>query len=176
MSRVKRIDLWNRYFIKNTGTCLCCTKAILKRDDETTWHMGHIIGDKDRGTGCIDNLWPICVDCNNASKKFSSTYTYMAHIGTITMEKALYYENEQKLYLAKCAMGTVDYKCLGYNNNGNRCSFNRITNFCCRKHSENEQTWINKYMKEFEERYDALIPMDESDEDDGECCSMDTSL
>jgi len=174
MSRVNRIDLWNRYFIKNTGTCPCCKKVILIRDDETTWHKGHIIGDKDRGTGCIDNLWPICVVCNNASKPFTSIYTYMAYIGTMSMEKAIMLEHEQKNYLAKCVIGEIDYKCLGYNKNGKRCSFNKITNYCCKKHSNNEQMWINKYMEQFTN----VVPMEESDEifDDGECCAMDTSL
>jgi len=175
MSRVNRIDLWNRYFIKDTGLCLCCKKAILLRDDETTWHKGHIIGDKDRGTGCMDNLWPICVSCNNASKPFTSTYTYMAYIGTMSLEHATMLEREQKNYLAKCASGDIDYKCLGYNKDGKRCSFNKITNFCCRKHSKNEQIWLNKYIEQFNK----VIPMNNSDDefsDDGKCCDMDLSL
>lgn len=185
MSRVNRIDLWNRYFMKETGLCLCCKKAILIRDDETTWHKGHILGDKDRGTGCMDNLWPICVGCNNTSKPFTSIYTYMAYIGTMSLEKATMLEREHRLYLAKCAMGEVDFKCLGYNKNGKRCSFNRISQFCCRKHSSEEQLWITKYM----EQNNKIIPMDESNDefdnefddeliyiDDGRLCPMDTSL
>lgn len=66
----------------------------------------------------------------------------MADIGTMEYENAIYLEKNQRDYLAKCVQGTVDFTCLEYTLSGKRCTYNRVTRFCCKRHSTEESISI----------------------------------
>lgn len=55
-----REQLWKRYFNFIEGECYCCSKTIKITD----FDCGHIISVKNNGNDSIDNLKPICRQCN----------------------------------------------------------------------------------------------------------------
>ena len=58
-----RMCVWNRYFGKNeTGSCPLCNNMI--RVGKNGFHCGHIKSTMNGGLTEIDNLRPICGDCN----------------------------------------------------------------------------------------------------------------
>jgi hypothetical protein len=58
-----RMCVWNRYFGKSeTGLCPICDKKI--RVGKNGFHCGHIISEANNGVTEVDNLRPICADCN----------------------------------------------------------------------------------------------------------------
>lgn len=58
-----RMCVWNRYFGQSeTGLCPICDKKI--RVGKNGFHCGHIISEKNGGLTELDNLRPICADCN----------------------------------------------------------------------------------------------------------------
>ena len=60
-----KIDVWNKYIGQNIRTtkCICCCNKII---DVVDFHAGHIISEKNNGTTSIDNIIPICGDCNKS--------------------------------------------------------------------------------------------------------------
>lgn len=54
---------WNEFIGKNKGTdlCLCCSKSEI---DKSEFHCGHVISVKNGGNDFVDNLRPICAQCN----------------------------------------------------------------------------------------------------------------
>ena len=66
ISSAMRFNIWKKY-IGDTieGECLCCYKnKITPFTNHNTFHAGHIISEKNGGKITIDNLLPICRDCN----------------------------------------------------------------------------------------------------------------
>lgn len=58
-----RMCVWNRYFGNNeNGICPICNKKI--RVGKNGFHCGHIISEANGGLTDLDNLRPICSDCN----------------------------------------------------------------------------------------------------------------
>lgn len=58
-----RMCVWNRYFGKSeTGLCPICDKKI--RVGKNGFHCGHITSEANNGVTEVDNLRPICADCN----------------------------------------------------------------------------------------------------------------
>jgi hypothetical protein len=58
-----RMCVWNRYFGNSeTGMCPICDKKI--RVGKNGFHCGHIISEANGGVTDLDNLRPICADCN----------------------------------------------------------------------------------------------------------------
>ena len=60
-----KTDIWNKYIgddIRNSK-CLCCSS---KKISVESFHAGHIISEKDGGDTTIDNLIPICSECNSS--------------------------------------------------------------------------------------------------------------
>jgi hypothetical protein len=55
-------DAWNTYNGSDKGDapCWCCGDSI----NSKTFHAGHIISEKNKGTCTIDNILPICAGCN----------------------------------------------------------------------------------------------------------------
>jgi hypothetical protein len=62
----KRMAVWDRYFPKQRiGNCLICNDEI---DISDKWEAGHIISHSKGGNDNIENLRPICVNCNRSMK------------------------------------------------------------------------------------------------------------
>lgn len=57
-----REDLWRRYFPGNfVGACQVCSDEF---DALSAWHAGHITSEAKGGSTTLDNLAPICAECN----------------------------------------------------------------------------------------------------------------
>ena len=54
---------WDIYIGKELGTakCYCCKYNIISKND---FHAGHYISEKNGGEAKVDNIRPICSDCN----------------------------------------------------------------------------------------------------------------
>jgi hypothetical protein len=63
ISKQFKKELWTKYCgEKMVNDCWCCKKAI----DALTYHAGHILAEANGGPVTLDNLRPICTDCNVA--------------------------------------------------------------------------------------------------------------
>lgn len=67
---------------KGTAPCLCCEKTMIRQID---FHCGHVIAEAEGGKTNIDNLRPICSQCNLSMGK-QNLYEF----------KAKYFESEQE--------------------------------------------------------------------------------
>lgn len=63
-STVKRL-VWNRYIGEEIGRtrCLCCRVTFIT---QLSFHCGHVKSEKNGGKIEIDNLRPICQNCNSS--------------------------------------------------------------------------------------------------------------
>lgn len=61
-SAVKRL-VWNRYIGENIGKskCYCCRSTDIT---QLSFHCGHVIAENNGGKTNVDNLRPICQNCN----------------------------------------------------------------------------------------------------------------
>ena len=77
-----RFDVWKTYIgDKIEAKCFCCWKArITPFTYNNTFHAGHIKSEANGGRISIDNLLPICSDCN----KDMSTTNWDEYIKTFT--------------------------------------------------------------------------------------------
>ena len=57
-----RINVWNTYegAQNKIGTCMCCSNSI----EFENFHCGHVVAEKNGGEMIIENLRPICANCN----------------------------------------------------------------------------------------------------------------
>ena len=63
ISKQLKRELWSKYCGEKTNdNCWCCKKTI----DILTYHAGHILAEANGGQVSLDNLRPICGDCNVA--------------------------------------------------------------------------------------------------------------
>lgn len=68
-----RSNVWEKHFGKNTnGACFCCCNDI----DRNQWHAGHVKSYHEGGADTMNNLKPLCVDCN-LSMTSLHLYEYM---------------------------------------------------------------------------------------------------
>ena len=56
-------------FGKTDGKCRCCGKRLVFENHSTSrdpngWEVDHDIPKSRGGTNRVDNLWPMCVNCN----------------------------------------------------------------------------------------------------------------
>lgn len=58
-----KTDVWNEYIgkEKGEGECYCCKKKCISQRD---FHAGHVIPEHHGGTTTLDNLRPVCGQCN----------------------------------------------------------------------------------------------------------------
>lgn len=58
-----KTDVWNKYIgkEKGEGECYCCEKKCISQRD---FHAGHVIPERDGGLADVENLRPICAQCN----------------------------------------------------------------------------------------------------------------
>ena len=63
-STVKRL-VWNTYIGENIGKykCYCCKLTDIT---QLSFHCGHVISEKNGGKINVDNLRPICQNCNSS--------------------------------------------------------------------------------------------------------------
>lgn len=61
---------WENIFGKNyEATCKICEKNKMEALNKETWHMGHIVAFAEGGSDDLDNMRPICVECNKSMGK-----------------------------------------------------------------------------------------------------------
>jgi len=60
-----RIDSWNKYIGEQNGNayCVCCTNTVIS---QLRFHAGHIISEANNGPVTLDNIIPICSECNTS--------------------------------------------------------------------------------------------------------------
>ena len=61
-----RARVWNTYIGQKTrAKCFCCWRnTITPFSNHNTFHAGHIISENNGGKVTLNNLLPICRDCN----------------------------------------------------------------------------------------------------------------
>ena len=121
--------MWEAYFGNNpTANCLACSKTIIRDAPKHTtggWARGHIIHAKNGGPDIIENVRPICEDCNVQDKFSATSYHYMVGIGKLDQE-----ECDRRLAIIKniqiaSIANPLVLKCIGRTCSGERCTNNR---------------------------------------------------
>jgi hypothetical protein len=57
-------EVWRIYCGNTTtGKCFCCNSALNK--DSVTWHGGHVLAASNYGEYTVNNIRPVCADCNS---------------------------------------------------------------------------------------------------------------
>lgn len=76
-----KTDVWDFYIGEELGIalCMCCNKEKIKA---THFECGHVISEFNGGTICIENLRPICSQCNRSvgrknMNEFMRNYSYL---------------------------------------------------------------------------------------------------
>ena len=70
-------QVWDYWIGAELGTalCLCCKYQIIRQIE---FHCGHVIAEANGGKLCIENLRPICAQCNlSMGKKDFKTFEKM---------------------------------------------------------------------------------------------------
>lgn len=95
-----KTDVWDFYVGEEKGTalCMCCSHEKIKASH---FECGHVISEFNGGTICIENLRPICSQCNRSVGKknmneFMEKYGYELPNNWIGKEKPLQ-KNKQNL-------------------------------------------------------------------------------
>jgi len=58
-----KIDVWNKYFSKLSGKCICCG---IRKISAISYEAGHIVAEKEGGKTDVNNLVPVCGTCNKS--------------------------------------------------------------------------------------------------------------
>ena len=93
MSRHSHNDVWKHHNDLNpTAPCPSCNLVTLYREalpgQKRNWQRGHIIHHKNQGPDILENIRPICLQCNANDKAYYSNYHYMVSLGLMTLEDA----------------------------------------------------------------------------------------
>lgn len=86
-------DTWNKYIgkEKGIGKCECCSKEI----DSKFFECGHVKSSKDGGEETVENLRPICGECNK-SMGTENLYEFKKKHYPIKKEPKTYFQLEQE--------------------------------------------------------------------------------
>jgi hypothetical protein len=129
MSRLPRDYVWFQWNLSRFEVeCPVCYKNRMMRYDENSWHREHIIPVRSGGSDIYCNVIPICKDCNlRMGKSCTSTFDYMAQIGTMTREESTRLEKEHRdrcEYLVNPNKNgnSKPLECARVNRNGNKCN------------------------------------------------------
>ncbi len=62
--------VWDKYIGANIGTskCMCCKHQEIRQIE---FHCGHVIAEAMKGSTTVDNLRPICAQCNLSMGKMN---------------------------------------------------------------------------------------------------------
>lgn len=99
MSRISRDWIWSEWIgdLVDETVCLCCKQSKINRlpvGKDYNWEKGHIIPSKKdpinnkKPSDFVENIWPICKNCNEYDRKYPTNLHYACHLGTISKEKA----------------------------------------------------------------------------------------
>jgi hypothetical protein len=99
MSRINKDHVWEQYFGHSLiELCMCCQNVLIYRyafsdpflpkPNKRNWHKGHIIPARLTGPDIMENLNPICRECNEKDKKYKSNYHYRVKLKLMTKEEA----------------------------------------------------------------------------------------
>lgn len=151
MSRIPREDVWAYTFDNQIyAKCPCCMITKLHRfssKGKHAWARGHIIPARMKPPDIIENIRPICIECNKNDKSYDSNYHYMVVINTMTIQ-----ERDEKLKTIKYHIKRVidDPKitlCIGFNAYGEPCTFQKKARSpFCKKCSKNKRKHLCRYM------------------------------
>ena len=128
MSRIEKPIIWNECVGNEISQidCMSCQKITLHRDPilgSYDWVKGHIIPSAcdpktDRKPGdFVENLQPICEDCNDKDKKFLTNFHYRVHLGLMTAE-----DREEKLEKIRSIVYGPVRRCSAIKRNKETCT------------------------------------------------------
>lgn len=146
MSRIPREDVWFNSFGKAKAVaCQCCKMVAIHADKSKGkhgWHRGHIVPAKEGKPDIVENLEPICLECNINDKSYPTNYHYRVALGTMSLEKCN--SKLQQLYSLFDAVHNDSsvMQCLAKN-----CSFKRKPrSLFCARHRRNSDDHILYYI------------------------------
>lgn len=134
--------------------CLCCgqTRIHLRGDDSKAmkvkkdWARGHIIHAKYRGPDILENIRPICLECNINDKQFESNYHYMVYLGCMTEDEANRRVSAIRQLYAMQVNNLDSVKCIGVTQSGLKCTNERRPHeLLCGVHNKNQEIHIARY-------------------------------
>ncbi len=159
MSRIERDDVWKQAFKREViAICPCCkiTKIYKsKGSGPYGWNRGHIIADTDGGLDVLDNLRPLCIDCNRKDwRDFKSNYHYSAHLGVMSEREAESKYLQLKYLLNRIYANNSMTKCISPDCKG---PFKRKANsFFCKVCGKRSNTNFLKYLNSLEDYYSKM--------------------
>ena len=193
MSRINKDHVWQEYFGHSLmELCMCCQNVLIFRHafsdpflpepNKRNWHRGHIIPDRLTGPDIMENLNPICTNCNIQDKKYESNYHYRVTLHLMTKEQAEAGVSRIREHAQKHITHPELYECIAIKKNTKKCTHKRLphTPFCG-VHKKKESSHLQKYADNFLFKRkaiieDALAIIDNSDEDYSQLLSMQKEL
>jgi 5-methylcytosine-specific restriction endonuclease McrA len=94
-----RDDVWLKHFDKSDiGNCFCCNGILNK--NSVTWEAGHVQAASKGGNTELDNIKPVCADCNRGKGGMHTTnmYEYMIRNNMYGLEHLEDYQKKLWLY------------------------------------------------------------------------------
>jgi hypothetical protein len=164
-------DVWDFHVLAREYPCLCCKQNIMNRDDHKTWRRGHIIHDTMGGSNIIENIRPICLECNIRDTKkqgFNDSYEYMVFLGTMSQEER--FDGLMNIRSINPEI-SKSIRCSALLQNGNHCSNTRRPySKTCKIHGrgirDNLKKVFGEVRKLHEKTYNYLISIGEIEEAD----------
>ncbi len=73
-----KTHVWNQYVgsARGEAACLCCNRNMM---DKRSFHAGHVIPESKGGKTTVENLRPICADCNLSMRDTDMREYAMTH-------------------------------------------------------------------------------------------------
>jgi hypothetical protein len=187
MSRIEKPIIWNECVGNDIDKieCMCCQKVTLHRLPilgSYDWVKGHIIPsacdpkDNRKPGDFVENLQPICEDCNNKDKKFPTNFHYRVHLGLMTIEDC-----EERLEKIRTIVYGPVRRCNGLKRNKEKCmNIVHGKQIFCGSHVQKAKTHCNNYVLEQINKdivkYKKALKQALKDEDDTEVKMLDDIL
>ena len=150
MSRISREDVWNYTFESSrTDICPCCLKTKLHyscSSGDNGWVRGHIIPARLKCPDIIENIRPICIECNKNDKSYDSNYHYMVSIGTMSVQTCNEKLKEIEVQINKVIADPSITVCVGFTVDGTSCKYQKKPrSLFCKKCLKYERTNYHYY-------------------------------
>ena len=182
MSRINKDHVWHEYFGDTLmELCMCCQNVLIFRyafsdpflsePNKRNWHRGHIIPDRLTGPDIMENLNPICADCNIQDKKEESNYHYRVILGRMTKHQA----DLGVAHIRACAEKHISnpefYECIALKKGKKKCSNKKLPHSpFCGIHKKKEEIHLQNYATGFLSRrmvaIDKLLSLHQQDPQD----------